>query len=240
MLRRENRRLKIKRINKLEDCQIKISYSFMETQKSFRYTSYLVIFFNVTFILLTLAFVCFALSRFQFFRLESILFKDNLFKLSLCIKIQTFSNLFSTLLNNYALNIASKTMLRFTSFVLVLSGFTTIIFIAIVTYSYNETYKITIQNEWFLNLDVQAAITQRYTTDKEKEIACIHETSEIIKYTTIFLYLSLVAITLTYIFTKFFVYIKISKEKKLTPKMEVFNKAAMSTASLNKLKVVKM
>lgn len=213
----------------------------MEVSSKFKYTSYLVIFFNIVFVLTTVTFAILFMSKFQFFRLEGIVFKNELFKLAFCIKIQTFINLFCTLLNNYALNIASKSMLRFTSFILINGIVGTLVFILIIVYSYTENYPNAIKNGYYLNLDIQGFINTRYSTakttqSKNREDFCIEEMDELVYYTLIFLYISIGALVATFVFTKLFVWIKISKPEKEAPAFE--NVRMRNTSRLNKLKLV--
>lgn len=215
----------------------------MEVSKSFRYISICVIFFNVCFVITTLSFVIICLAKFQFWRLESIVFKSDLFKLLFCMKIQVFVNLFCTLLNNYALNIASKSLLRFTSFLLIVGIGTTITFICLIRYSYNRSYPNIIKNGYLLNLEIRAFINDRYSNvnvknSMERDDVCIKEFDEVSYYISMFLYISLAVLIVTYLFSKVFVYIKISKPNKVKPILRNVDHVAMDTGTLRNLKVV--
>ena len=225
----------------------------MEVSKTFRYISIFVILFNVMFVITTVMFVILCFSKLQFWRLESIVFKNDLFKLTFCMKIQVFIDLFCTLLNNYALNIASKTLLRFTSMLLICGMAITITFMCLIIYSYKRNYPHIIENGYILDMEIRAFIDDRYVSMKDKvteglqktkskilenDKMCIAEFDQVSDYILLFLYISLGVLIVTYLFTKLFIYIKISKSKKEVPEMQNIRRAAMSTGSLKKLKVV--
>ncbi|KAL6122180.1 hypothetical protein NUSPORA_00800 [Nucleospora cyclopteri] len=215
----------------------------MRTTKSFKVTSFITISSNLLLVLITFIYIGLFISHFQFWRLENLLFKNEIFTLVICIKVQSFINLFTSLFSTYSMNVASKFIMRITGIMQVIGIFTTLIFILLLHYSYKQNFKSIIQTSYLISLDIQMFIKSRYAylpANSKKTVAdlCIEEMGNLIDHCERFLVFSFSLIVLVYFLTKVVTFIKISQPDKVLPEIDDINNAAMNTENLNKIKVV--
>lgn len=208
----------------------------MGTTRAFQWISGFILFFDIIKIMFVMGYAGKFISHFQFWAFESKLNQNNFFKLSFCIKLQIFTDLFCTLLNGYALNIASKVTLKINTFILGLGLINTLGLLLILIFSYSKNYKQLIITGNNFDPEVRLFILSRYPGSNSVE-ACIQEMTDLILHTKIYLFVSLCTLLILYFANKLTVYIKISKPEKQVTIVDV-NHAAMQTNALSKIRAI--
>lgn len=215
----------------------------MAVTTGFKWAGGSLIVFNVLFIVFTFVYIALFLSHFQFWRLEMLIFQNDVFKLFLCLKIQCFVNLMCSLFNNYALNVASKFLLKTTAILMTAGVISTLISLLVLIYSYSENYPYSIKTSYHYNIEIMTFINSRYSNLPYDNInsrvqQCIAEMDGVVFHAKVFLSISMGVLIATYTFTKLISCLKISKKPRQQPNFTNIQRAAMGTGSLKNTKVV--